>query len=122
MPLSEDEQRILQEIEKNFYDSDPAFAREVGAVSPAEKTGRKLRWSVFSFVAGLLVLILGFTESVLLGFLGFAVMVGSGFVFYVNAAKLGRSLSSVSARTGSLSDLVGRRSQKVRDRLRKRDD
>ncbi|HAF67718.1 MAG TPA: DUF3040 domain-containing protein, partial [Acidimicrobiaceae bacterium] len=30
MPLSDDEQRILHEIEKEFYDSDPEFAREVG--------------------------------------------------------------------------------------------
>ena len=33
MPLSEDEQRILQEIERNFYDSDPAFAREVSTTT-----------------------------------------------------------------------------------------
>ena len=122
VPLSEDEQRILQEIERNFYDSDPAFAREVSTASLTEKAGRNLRWSVFAFVAGLVVLVLGFTESVVLGFFGFAVMVGSGFSFYVNAAKLGRSLSSVSARTGNLGELVGRRGQKLRDRLRKKDD
>ena len=36
MPLSDDEQRILHEIEKEFYDSDPEFARSWGnqPVSP----------------------------------------------------------------------------------------
>ena len=29
MPLSEDEQRILSEIEQQLYESDPALAREV---------------------------------------------------------------------------------------------
>ena len=30
VPLSEDEQRILQEIEQQFYESDPEFAGELG--------------------------------------------------------------------------------------------
>ena len=32
MPLSEDEQRILDEIERSFYKHDPAFARNVKAL------------------------------------------------------------------------------------------
>ena len=33
MPLSEDEQRILHEIEQQFYETDPALARAVGSTS-----------------------------------------------------------------------------------------
>ena len=122
MPLSEDEQRILQEIERNFYDSDPAFAGKVSTATLTRHAGRNLRWAIAGFVAGLVVLILGFTESVVLGFLGFAVMVGSGFAFYVNAAKLGRAnLAAVTSRTGSLQELLGKRSQRLRDRFRKED-
>ena len=29
VPLSEDEERILKDIEREFYENDPAFAREV---------------------------------------------------------------------------------------------
>ena len=122
MPLSEDEQRILQEIERNFYDSDPAFAREVSTATLTRHATRNLRWSIVGFVAGLVLLIAMFTESVFLGFVGFALMVGSGFTFYVNAAKLGRAnLPSVSAKTGTITELFGKRSQKLRDRFKKDD-
>lgn len=123
VPLSDDEIRILQEIERNFYDSDPAFAHEVSSATLTRTARRAMRWSALAFVFGLVVLILGFTRSVFLGFLGFAVMVGAGFAFYVNAAKLGRSgLSSVSARTGNLGEAFGRRSQRLRERFRREGD
>jgi hypothetical protein len=120
VPLSDDEIRILQEIEKNFYDSDPAFAREVSTATLARNAGRNARWAAIGFVVGLAAVIVLFTRSVLLGFLGFALMVGSGFAFYVNAAKLGKSgLSSVAARTGTLGEAFGRRSQRFRERFRR---
>ena len=122
MPLSEDEQRILQEIERNFYDSDPAFAREVSTTTLYRHAGRNLKWAGAGFVAGLVVLILGFTESVLLGFVGFLVMVGCAFLFYLNAAKMGRAgLQSVSQRTGNITEIVSRRSQRMRERFRRDD-
>ncbi len=120
MPLSEDEQRILQEIERNFYDSDPAFAREVSTTTLYRHAGRNLKWAGVGFVVGLAVLIAGFTQSVLLGFLGFLVMVACAFWFYVNLAKMGRAgLQSVSQRTGNISDLMGRRSQKLKERFKR---
>lgn len=120
MPLSEDEQRILQEIERNFYDSDPAFAREVSTTSLYRHAGRNLKWAGGGFVVGLVILILGFTESVVLGFVGFLVMVGCAFLFYSNAAKMGRAgLQSVSQRTGNISEMFGRRSQRLRERFKR---
>lgn len=122
VPLSDDEIRILQEIEKNFYDSDPAFAREVGTTTLTRNPARNLRWAAVGFAVGLVILIWGFTRSVLLGFLGFAVMVGCGFAFYVNAAKLGRAgLSSVASRTGNLGEALGKRRQRLRERFRRDD-
>jgi hypothetical protein len=122
VPLSEDEQRILQEIERNFYDSDPAFAREVSTTTLYRHAGRNLKWATVGFVAGLAILIAGFTQSVLLGFLGFLVMVGCAFLFYLNAAKMGRAgLQSVSQRTGNITEIMGRRSQKLKDRFRRED-
>jgi hypothetical protein len=120
VPLSEDEQRILQEIERNFYDSDPAFAGKVGTTTLYRHAGRNLKWATVGFVAGLVILIAGFTESVVLGFLGFLIMVGSAFLFYLNAAKMGKAgLQSVSQRTGNITEIMGRRSQKLKDRFRR---
>ena len=123
MPLSEDEQRILQEIERNFYDSDPAFAREVSTTTLYRHAGRNLKWAAAGFVLGLVILIAGFTESVFLGFFGFLVMVAAAFLFYLNAAKMGRAgLRSVSQRTGNITEIMGRRSQKLKDRFRREGD
>ncbi|HVM09238.1 MAG TPA: DUF3040 domain-containing protein [Acidimicrobiales bacterium] len=120
MPLSEDEQRILQEIERNFYDSDPAFAREVSTATLTRNATRNLRLSMLGFVAGLVILILLFTRSVLFGFVGFAVMVASAFAFYVNFSKLGKAnLPAMGAKTTSISELLENRSQKLRERFKK---
>ena len=120
MPLSEDEQRILQEIEKNFYDSDPAFAREVSSRTLYRHAGRNVKWAALGFVAGLLTLVLSFTQSLVLGFLGFLVMLGCAFVMERNVRKMGRAgLQSMSQRTGGLADLIGDRSKRLRERFRR---
>jgi hypothetical protein len=122
VPLSEDEQRILEQIERNFYDSDPAFAHGVKTTTLYRHAGRNLKWAGAGFVAGLVILILGFTESVILGFVGFLVMVGCAFLFYLNAAKMGRAgLQSVSQRTGNITDIVSKRGQRMRERFRRDD-
>jgi hypothetical protein len=123
VPLSEDEQRILQEIERNFYDSDPAFAREVSTTTLYRHAGRNLKWAALGFIAGLAILIAGFTQSVFLGFFGFLIMVGCAFWFYVNLAKMGRAgLQSVSQKTGNITEIMGRRSQKLKERFRREGD
>lgn len=44
MPLSEDEQRILTEIEQQLYASDPDLAHQVGSTTVYSQGFRKLRW------------------------------------------------------------------------------
>ena len=55
MPLSDDEQRILLEIEKEFYDSDPKLAREVGETSLYKHSLRNIKWAVCIGVLGLVI-------------------------------------------------------------------
>ncbi|HEV2757034.1 MAG TPA: DUF3040 domain-containing protein [Actinomycetota bacterium] len=75
MPLSEREQRILDEMEKSLYQEDPVFARE----RPPRRTGAGLhtvRRGLLMFVAGLLVLFAFFmTKQVWIGALAFGSMV-----------------------------------------------
>lgn len=120
VPLSEDEQRILQQIEKNFYDSDPAFAREVREKTLYRHAGRNLKWAGGGFLGGLAVLVLSFTSSLFLAFVGFLVMLGCAFVLFENARKVGKAgLQSVSQRTGNISDAFGDRSKKLRERFKR---
>ena len=75
VPLSEREQRILDEMEKSLYQEDPAFARES---SPRRSSGglHTARRGLLMFVAGLLVLFAFFmTKQVWIGALAFGSMV-----------------------------------------------
>ena len=122
MPLSEDEQRILQEIEKSFYDSDPAFAKEVREKTLYRHAGRNIKWAGLGFVAGLVIVVLTFTASLIAATAGFLVMLACAYVIFENARKMGKaSLQSVSQKAGSFSDVLGTRSKKLKDRFRKED-
>ena len=91
MPLSEHEQRVLQELEQALYQQDPAFADRVRSESVYRYAGRYLKWSVLGFVAGLAVMLAFFTTSVFLGFLGVLIMFGSLVTFWTNLRRMGKA-------------------------------
>lgn len=111
MPLSEDEQRILREIEANLTATDPALVQQVSETTLYRHAARNIRWAVLGFVAGLVLLVLTFTQVLLLGVVGFLVMLASLLVIERNARAMGRAgLQSLggSLRTGPLSGMAGR--------------
>ena len=91
MPLSEHEQNVLREIEKNFYESDPGFAARVREETVYKHAGRNCKWSALTFILGLAITVLTFSISVLLGALGFAVMLASAVIFERNLRRLGKA-------------------------------
>ncbi len=124
MPLSEEEQRILHEIEQQFYESDPDFAREVGKTSLFRHAGKNLKWAGAGFVVGFAVLILSFTFNLFLGFLGFLVMLASAFVFERNLRRMGRAglrSARTTARAASVRESFGNASRNLRKRFRRED-
>ena len=77
MPLSEDEQRILGEIEANLRASDPDLARQVGSTTVYTESLRKLKWGIVALVAALVATILLLGVSHLAAFAGFVAMVAA---------------------------------------------
>ena len=59
MPLPEDEQRQLQEIERALYRDDPKFARRIRAGDPRVGYGRKLMQILLGVVIGVGLLAAG---------------------------------------------------------------
>lgn len=101
MPLNEEEQRILQEIEKTFYESDPEFADRVRSETVYKHAGRNLKWAALGFIAGLVITVATFTISTILGGFGFLVMLVSAFFFERNLRRVGRaSLRDLSSKRG----------------------
>lgn len=84
MPLSEREQQILAEIEKDLNTEDPAFARERRSPAP-EARGAKL--GIVVIFTGVLLLI-GFfvSQSLFVGVAAFAAMVG-GIVMIASSLR-----------------------------------
>jgi hypothetical protein len=91
MPLSEDEQRILHQIERQFYESDPAFAQSVSQSSLYRHAFRNIKLGLVGVLAGMAFLLATLRVSVLLSFLGFLAMLAAAFVIERNARKLGRA-------------------------------
>ncbi|HEV7887931.1 MAG TPA: DUF3040 domain-containing protein [Acidimicrobiales bacterium] len=122
MPLSEDEQRILHEIERSFYENDPAFARGVKD-SPTlyRHAGRNMKWAAAGFVVGLVLLVV-FLSSLVLALVGFAVMLLSALAFERNLRKLGRAglqQLSESVRSRGFPDVFGDTRRRLRDRFKR---
>lgn len=127
MPLSEDEQRILSEIERSFYENDPAFAKQVGSTTVYSHARRNLKWAAVGFVAGLAVMVTSFASSVLLGAVGFVIMFGSAVAFERNLRRMGKAgWQSVTAGKkvpgANLKDAFGDARNRMRDRFRRRGD
>jgi len=125
VPLSEDEQRILHEIERSFYENDPAFARGVKE-SPTiyRHAGRNMKWAGVGFVAGLVVLVV-FLSTLALALLGFALMLFSALAFERNLRKMGRAglqQLSQSVKSKGFPDVFGDTRKRFRERFRKSDD
>jgi hypothetical protein len=122
VPLSEDEQRILSEIEQHLYASDPALAREVGSTTVYRHAGRNLKWAGVCFVAGLAFMVLTFTASILLAFAGFLVMLGSAIFFERNLRKMGRAgwrQWTETVRASGVKERFGTAGDRMRDRFKR---
>ena len=91
MPLSEDEQRILSEIERRFYESDPKTAHQFSTTTLYRHAGRNCKWAALGFLAGLVLLLVSFASSLILGVVGFGIMLASAIVFERNLRKMGRA-------------------------------
>jgi sulfite exporter TauE/SafE len=124
VPLSEDEQRILHEIERSFYEHDPAFARGVSQTTLYRHAGRNLKYAAAGFVVGMVVLLASFASSLILGMVGFLAMLASAFVFERNLRKMGRAgwqQVTQSMRDKGIGDVMGTTRSRLRDRFRRDD-
>jgi len=91
MPLSEDEQRILKEIEANLTASDPQLVQQVAETTLYRHASRNVLWASLGLIAGLVLLVLTFTRSLWVAIAGFLVMVVCALVIERNVRKMGKA-------------------------------
>lgn len=78
MPLSEEELRLLEQMERALSEEDPKFASTLRGTSFKRAARRKAVLAGIAFVAGVAVLMTGvIIEVIPLGILGFVIMLAS---------------------------------------------
>jgi Protein of unknown function (DUF3040) len=90
VPLNENEQRILQEIERQFHAQDPDSARRISSTTLPRYLARNCKWASLGFVAGLIILLVAFASSWIVAIFGFLLMVASAVVLIRNLHRMGR--------------------------------
>ncbi len=91
MPLSDNEQRILDEIEKQLHRSDPRLAKEVSETTVYRHAIGSLKWTIVGFIVGLVVLVSTLQIHFLLAFVGFLLMLISALGFERNLRMMSRA-------------------------------
>ncbi|MFM7509221.1 MAG: DUF3040 domain-containing protein [Actinomycetota bacterium] len=125
MPLSEDEQRILSEIESQLRETDPVLAEHVGSTTVYKDASRRLRWGVLAFIASLILTIVLLTQHFALGFIGFVGMVAAAVVIESNARRMGRAginEASQAFRASGIRSYFNEAGDRARERFRRDDD
>ena len=77
MPLNEHEQKILEEIERQFRAEDPDLVRAASALPLARFAMRNVRLLVAGMVAGLVLMLATFSFNTIIALVGFGLMVVS---------------------------------------------
>jgi len=117
MPLSPDEQRILEEIEQRLSEEDPRLAEAVSRTSLYRHLARRIRWSAFAFLVGFLML-MAFPVSLWMAAAGFCVMLASSLLIYRYLRALGRDqIRAMQTQSGrfSVAGLLARLAGRFRD-------
>ena len=97
MPLSDNEQRLLEQMERALYAEDPKFASAMRGGNRRPGAIRRLVIGAVAVVLGLAVLVLGVAQKqVLLGVLGFVCML-AGTAYAVSSQRRGGPVGVVGA-------------------------
>lgn len=122
MPLSEHEQRLLDEIEQALYAEDPKFVSSVRSARPRSRVRMMLALSAVGVLLGLAVVLIGLTENlIVVGVFGFVLIVGSCVA--AASALRGPRQSTTAAINTTPSNAASRQNSlrtKMEDRMRRR--
>ena len=92
MPLSEHEQRLLDQIERALYQEDPKFASTVRSTDLRTHMKRRMRRAAFLFGLGVIVMLTGLVSNMpAVGIGGFVVMVAALALALASWKRLGTS-------------------------------
>ncbi|MER6107260.1 DUF3040 domain-containing protein [Streptomyces hirsutus] len=128
MPLSEHEQRMLEQMERALYAEDPKFASALEGSGLRTYTRRRVYQAIVGFLVGIALLMAGMVaQQVWLSVVGFLVMLGCAVLAVTGwrkAPKPGEQAADAVGAVGSTgvpqSGRQGRQRRSVMDRIEER--
>lgn len=123
MPLSEEEQRILDQIAADFHERDPELAGELENATVWRHAWGQMKRAAVLFVLGVVILVvtLATASSFVVAFGGFLVMLAASLWFERGVSRLGRAgWNHYRSRGGHtvLRDYLSDQQDRMRDRFR----
>ena len=89
MPLSEHEQRVLRQIERQLR-QERSLGRPLWLPADPEQAARNAKWAALGFFVGLAALLASFASSWVIGLVGFLIMLASAALFVQCLRRLAR--------------------------------
>jgi len=101
MPLSDHEQKILEEIERRLAEEDPRL-EDRASTTLYSHLARRIRWASLAFLVGFVLLLL-FAVSIWAAAAGFVLMLTSTLLIYRYLQQMGRDQLRALQHGGSFS-------------------
>ncbi len=124
MPLSDEELKILREIEAQLNATDPQLVDTVSKTTVYRHALGAIRWAIFGFVIGLAIVVTTFTSSLVFAFIGFLGMLAALWTTATNLKKIGKAglFNVFGIREGGITRLVGQTREGLRERFDRGDE
>ncbi|MEU2026045.1 DUF3040 domain-containing protein [Streptomyces sp. NPDC016469] len=122
MPLSEHEQRMLEQMERALYAEDPKFATALEGSGLRTYTRRRVYQAVAGFLVGIALLMAGMVaQQIWISVVGFLVMLGCAVLAVTGWRKAPKPGEQQSVRTGGAGDRrQSRQRRSVMNRIEQR--
>ncbi|MBD0419914.1 spore wall synthesis complex protein [Streptomyces sp. NPDC052309] len=121
MPLSEHEQRMLEQMERALYAEDPKFATALEGSGLRTYTRRRVYQAVAGFLVGIALLMAGMVaKQVWLSVVGFLVMLGCAVLAVTGWRKAPKPGEQAAPGAGPQARRQGRQKRSVMDRIEER--
>ncbi|EFL31520.1 transmembrane protein [Streptomyces viridochromogenes DSM 40736] len=121
MPLSEHEQRMLEQMERALYAEDPKFATALEGSGLRTYTRRRVYQAVAGFLVGIALLMAGMVaKQVWLSVVGFLVMLGCAVLAVTGWRKAPKPGEQATGAGGQQARRQGRQRRSVMDRIEQR--
>ena len=122
MPLSEHEQRLLEQMERALYAEDPKFATSLREASGRRGNRRRVALGVLALLAGLALLVTGVAVAQeIVGVLGFVLMLlGASFAIRALRAPAPEAAEQAAAQAPQAKKQSGGFMNRVEDRWNRR--